>query len=335
MAHNLEQSGQEVAFSLRGKPAWHGLANRIFDEDEEITTAEMLSSAKLNGWGVSLEPALYPDGYRHLGNTFMVTRTNPFDGGKDVLAMVGARYKVFQNENLFDFGDNILDGGARWESAGSIQDGRTVFGSLVVPREHIIDPTGIADKVKTYLLVKTSHDGSASVQACITPVRVVCQNTMNMALSGAKQSFKIRHSTSVAGRIDEARRVLGLTFSHMDKFDQMATALFESKLDAVQFNSLMLKAYPKPESGSTKQVVTKWDNKVILLGDIYANSPTSAGVTGTAWGALNAFTERLDYFRVGRKANGEALIGAASGFDPSVNAEKARLLGVVREFAGV
>jgi phage/plasmid-like protein (TIGR03299 family) len=330
MAHNLEiGSNGEVAFALRGEPAWHGLANVLFDKDEHVTTAHMLESAKLNNWNVRLEDIPLPEGYRATTESQLVVRDNPFDNGQDVLAVVGGRYKVVQNEELFAFGDGILDGGATWESAGSIKDGRVVFGSLVVPREFVLDPDGANDKTVTYLLVHTSHDGSTAVQANITPVRVVCQNTLNMALSNSKQSFKIRHTSTVNGRIDEARRVLGLTFEHMDNFETLAQELFATPITDNQFTKLVQELYPAPADGASKVAETRYTDKVDLLQELYLNGVTNANIKGTAWGALNALTERLDYYRTGRKG-GESIIAAASGFDPVVNAEKARTLKAVR-----
>jgi len=292
----------------------------------------MLESAKLNNWNVRLEGLTMPEGYRNTSSSQLVIRDNPFDNVPEVLSVVGDRYKVVQNEELFAFGDGILDGGATWESAGSIKGGRVVFGSLVVPREFIIDPQGANDKTVTYLLVHTSHDGSTAVQANITPVRVVCQNTLNMAIKGSKQSFKIRHTATVGGRIDEARRVLGLTFDHMDNFEAMAQKLFETEMTDQQFDTIVKAIYEEPETGSAKVAQTRWNDKVDLLHNLWDNSPTNATIKNTAWGALNTLTERIDYFRTGRKG-GEALIGAASGFDPVVNAEKARILATVMEFA--
>jgi phage/plasmid-like protein (TIGR03299 family) len=335
MAHALEIQNGEVAFALRGAPAWHGLANHTFTEDEDVSTADMLTASKLANWDVSLEDVQYPADYRSNTDLFMVTRTNPFDAGKDVLAVVGSKYRVFQNEDLFTLGDNILDGGASWESAGSIKNGKVVFGSLVVPREFILDPQGIADTTKTYLLVSSSHDGSASVTASITPVRVVCQNTLNMALRSTKQSFKMRHTLKTGERVAEARRVLGLTFQHMDTFESLAKDLFESKLDAKGWDSIVESLYPTPDASSAKSAITKHTAKRDILDELYFRAPTQAGIKGTAWGALNALTERVDYFRTARTTNGEALKAAAAGFDPSVNAEKSRILQVVREFAGV
>lgn len=333
MAHDLEisESG-EVAFALRGEPAWHKLGT-VFDKTEHITTAQMLEMAHLDGWNVRLEDVTMPEGYVNKTKSQLVVRNNPFDKTTpEVLAVVGDRYKVVQNEELFTFGDSLLDGGADWESAGSIKDGKIVFGSLAVPREFVLDPEGANDKTVTYLLVHTSHDGSTAVSANITPVRVVCQNTLNMALAQSKQSFKIRHTSTVNGKIDEARRVLGLTFDHMDKFEVMAKQLFETAITDNQFTALVNDLYPAPEDGSAKVAGTRHTEKVDLLQHLYLNGVTNANIKGTAWGALNALTERLDYYRAGRKGD-ESIRAAASGFDPVVNAEKSRVLKAVLALA--
>ena len=335
MSHDLEMQNGEVAFALRGEPAWHGLANVLFDKDTHINTQTMLDSAKLSNWNIQLEDVLIPNDYRSDKTNYFVTRTNPFDNGKDVLAIVGSKYKVVQNEQLFDFGDNLLDGGASWESAGSIKGGRIVFGSLVIPKEITLDAQGANDKTITYLLVHTSHDGSVSVQASITPVRVVCQNTLNIALKGVKQSFKLRHTQSIDGKIQMAREALGMSFTYMDTFEQEAKALFETAVTEKQFIDIVKGIYPKPSKDATKAQLTKWDNKMVLLSDLYNNSPTNANIKGTAWGVFNALTERLDYFKQERKDNLENRLASASGFDSMSNAEKNKLFTQVKSLAGV
>jgi phage/plasmid-like protein (TIGR03299 family) len=290
----------------------------------------MLESAMLSGWDVRLSPVSFPADYRVITPAYSVIRTNPADKGTDVLAVVGDRYQVFQNEDLFAFGDNILDGGGSWESAGSIKQGRQVFGSIKIDRELILDPQGIADKTESYLLITTSHDGSSAIQAMVTPVRVVCQNTLNMALRGAQQSFKVRHTAKQADRVAEARRVLGLSFAHMDEFDTMAQELFQTEFTNKQFDELILAIYPQPDVAS-KASFTKHTDKVDFIKALYLNSPTQAGITGTAWGALNAMTEHLDYFRVGKAGQTEGLMSAASGFEAGINSQKARILSTVRD----
>lgn len=91
-------------------------------------------------------------------------------------------------------------------------------------------------------------------------------------------------------------------------------------------------AYPMPDK-DTKGAMTKWSNKVDLLDEIYTGD-TNGMIAGTAWGAYNALTERLDWFRTAR-GNGEGILMGSAGFDPVVNAEKNKLLSIVREVAGV
>jgi phage/plasmid-like protein (TIGR03299 family) len=327
MAHMLEQYGDMASFASLREPAWHGLGTIL---DSEVSTSEMLKVAHLAGWDVRLDDIDLPG--RSHKNFFAVTRKNPFDGDRDVLGVVGERYKVLQNEDLFSFADNMLDGG-RWETAGSIKNGTVVFGSLALDREVVLDESGVGDKINTYLLVHTSHDGSLAVQASVTPVRVVCQNTLNYALSGVKQSYKIRHTQTVTGKVQAAREALGLANAYVDEFEKEAQALIQKEISADTFFDIIKAAYPEPDK-DVKGSLTKWTNKVDTLWDIYqGDTVAQAGIMNTAWGAYNTLTERLDWFRNPRGGNAEGVLAAASGFDAATNAEKNRLLKVVKAVA--
>jgi len=337
MAHELETQNGVASFASFREPAWHGLGT-VFTEEK--TTAEMLAAANLSNWNVRLEDVNIPSHLSSDKNYQYVVRTNPTDNTQtDVLGVVGERYHVLQNEDLFSFGDNILDGGGRWETAGSIRGGRVVFGSLALERETVLDPNGVADKVKTYLLINTSHDGSIAIQASITPVRVVCANTLNLALgskrgkNAIKQSFKIRHTQTANGKVQIARETLGLANKYMDEFDKLAHAMIQKEITAVDFNNIILAAYPKPEKDS-KGSIKKWANKVDVINDIYTGE-FNGMIAGSAWGAFNALTERLDWHRSARGDNNESLLAAASGFDASITAEKNRLLKVVKDVLAI
>jgi phage/plasmid-like protein (TIGR03299 family) len=332
MAHDLETQNGVASFASFREPAWHNLGT-VFDTEKN--TSEMLVAANLNNWNVRLEDLEIPSSLVSDKQYQYVVRTNPTDKSQtDVLGIVGERYVPLQNEDLFSFGDNILDGGGRWETAGSIRGGRVVFGSLALERETILDPNGVADVVKTYLLINTSHDGSIAIQASITPVRVVCANTLNVALNrtrkkdGVKQSFKIRHTQTAEGKITVARQALGMANSYMDEFDKMAHAMIAKEISAKDFNDIILAAYPKPDL-DTKGAVKKWENKVDMINDIYTGEYNGM-ISGNAWGAFNALTERLDWYRSARGGNSESMFAAASGFDPAINAEKNRLLTIVQ-----
>ena len=332
MAHELETQNGVASFASLREPAWHGLGT-VFDVEKN--TSEMLAAANLNNWNVRLEDMPIPSHLTSDKQYQYVVRTNPTTNTQtDVLGVVGERYHVLQNEDLFSFGDNILDGGGRWETAGSLKGGRVVFGSLALERETVLDPNGVADVVKTYLLINTSHDGSIAIQASITPIRVVCANTLNLALNrtrkrdGVKQSFKIRHTQTASGKVQIARQTLGLANAYMNEFDVMAHAMIAKEITAKDFNNIILAAYPKPDKDN-KGSFKKWENKVDLINDIYTGQYNGM-IAGNAWGALNALTERLDWYRSSRNANNESMFAAASGFDPATNAEKNRLLDVVR-----
>ena len=332
MAHELEINGDQATFASLREPAWHGLGT-VFDE--EVTTSKMLELAHLDNWNVRLEEVAIPKGFASDRKYNYVVRTNPFDSEQsDVLGVVGERYRILQNEELFDFGDALLDGGGRWETAGSIKGGRQVFGSLALEREMVLDEKGVGDKVTSYLLVNTSHDGSVAIQASVTPVRVVCANTLNLAIGtgvgrnrSVKQSYKIRHTQTAQGKIQAAREALGLANTYLDEFDKLAHELIEREISNDKFLDIVYTAYPRPEDDK-KGAVSKWNTKIETIEEIY-NGPTNHMIAGTAWGALNAMTERLDWYRSARKGNNESVLAGASGFDPMINSEKNRLLQIV------
>ena len=335
LAHKSEVEKGEVSFALvdsRSNPAWHSFANKVFDSENDVTISEIMDGAKLSNWNVRLEdvaPA-FPN-HNFITDSFLVVRDNPMTAGEtDVLSVVGSRYKVVQNEELFAFADNLHAGNpdVKVDSAGSLKQGRIVYGSWSLPNELILDPQGVADKTKLYLIVWTSHDGSVAVQAAITPVRVRCQNTLNLAMKQAKQSFKIRHTQTADGKILAAREALGLSVAYFDQFSKQANELFNAQITDKQFSDLIRNLYPKPET-KAKNALARWENKVILIDELYHNSATNAGIKGTKWGALNALTERLDYFRSARKGNTESLNASASGFDPVITAEKNKILKAV------
>ena len=335
MAHELEineETGEATFASLR-QPAWHKLGT-VFEN--EVNTAEMLKLAKLDNWNVRLEDVAIPTGFESDKSYSFVSRTNPFNAEQtDVLGVVGERYVPLQNEDLFSFGDNLLDGGGRWETAGSIKGGRQVFGSIALRDGITLDPNGRADKIDNYLLINTSHDGSIAIQASITPVRVVCANTLNLALGNrgrggsVKQSFKIRHTATASGKVQQAREALGIAHKYLDEFETMAQAMIQREVTKAQFDKVVATLYPAPEKDS-KGSFKKHNDKIDLINAIYVGDFNNT-ISGTAWGVANALTERLDWYRSARGGNNESILAAASGFDPVTTAEKNKVFSVVKE----
>lgn len=324
MSDAVERFSFGDAFASRAVPAWHGLGT-VFDNDENVTTAQMLSLAHLDNWNLEMVPLSDLAGFDTFAKDyFAVIRDNP-GGGTGLLSVVGSRYDVFQNEQLFSFGDTLLDGGGRWETAGSIRNGTQVFGSLAFTDSIVLDPNGRADTIDKYLLVSTSHDGSLAIQASNTAVRVVCANTLGMALRGVKQSYKIKHSPKADANVAAAREALAISFAYYDTFAAEAQAMIEAEITKADFDKIVLSLYPRPEA-DVKGAIKKWETKTDLIEAIYlgqADGPdTGENVRGTKWGAFNALTERLDWYRKPRANNEAGVLLSASGFDLNTNTQK-------------
>lgn len=336
MSAAVETNGRVAAFASREVPAWH-LLGTVFDKDDTVTTDGMLDLSHLKGWDIRKVPVSIPgvDADRHVTEFHGIVRTNPFDGLNDALAVVGGRYEVFQNEETMTFAQDVIGSLGQWETMGSLNGGRKVFGSLIVPNPVILDPEGRADVVNDYLLAVSSHDGSKALQILNTPVRVVCQNTLNMALSGAKVSYTIRHTQSINGKVQAAREASGRNQAYMDTFSKEMGELIQREIDGAKFDEIVAAVYPAPDKDASKAAVTRYGNRVDLLQNIYAGAAdgpnTMVNITGTAYGALNAMTEALDWYRKPRKGSSEATLAAASGLDPATNAEKNRILSAVKE----
>jgi hypothetical protein len=131
--------------------------------------------------------------------------------------------------------------------------------------------------------------------------------------------------------VQAAREALGLAKAYLDEFDKAAAAMIEQEITTQKFFDIVNAVYPMPEQDA-KGSMTKWENKVNTITDIY-EGPTCANIYGTAWGAYNALTERLDWYRNPRGGNAESVLAAASGFDAATNAEKNRILSVVQTLA--
>ena len=332
MAHNIEMGANgEAAIAAVGAPMWHKLGTVFADR---VTTTEMMSAAYLSDWNVRVEPWDLPNGYRSDKEYSRIIRTNPFDGGIDVLGQGLPTYIPMQNEDLALTGDAITAGGADPESAGSLKSGRITFLSWKLPEDMFIDPAGSNDRIQTYLMLSTSHDGSQATRASVVTCRPVWWNTYTLALAGAKTSISIRHTKNSPIAIEDARKSLGMAFTYMDKFQQEVEALIHTEMTQVQVVKAFETVYAMPDKEAGKAAMTKWEAKQDALMDIYT-SPTCVNIAGTAWGVYSALTEQLDYGTKSRKGNGETALIAGSGFDANRNAKRNGLLDVVKQVAMV
>lgn len=328
----IASNGSADLFASHREPAWHGLGT-VF-ENPVTDYREMLTLSGLGDWDIHTREiaALAADGtvddidWSVSANAIVATI-----GGSDrVLGLTGDRYEIIQNEDAFSFLQSLHDG-AYWETAGAISGGRVVFGSLAFDRDFVLDPSGVADVIKSFLLVRTSHDGSTGLGGGVTPVRVVCKNTLNAALSGGiKQSFKIRHTANAEDRM-RAEAVAWRTANvYMDAFESEAQALMAKKVSDDQFFGLVETLCPKPDEdvrGSAK----KWESRVDLFAQAWKGTP-NAGIRGTGWGAWNALTEANQWGRKTQNTNSgaENFAAAGAGFDALTNKFRSDTMAMVR-----
>ena len=300
MAHELEQfSDGSTAFVAVRENAWHKLGTVL--DNPTATTAEFMEIANLANWNVRLEPltAVVEGVEVEIPERNAVVRTNPVSGQVDGISVVGTRYQVVQNEQLFNFGEAILEesDSATWETAGSIKNGRVVFGSMKLGEDMLINGQ---DAVGKYLLLSSSHDGSTGVIAAVTPVRTVCSNTLRYALDNHESYFKARHTASIDGRIQDAKRALGITYKWFDEFEATATALSDRTVNDAKFEEIINSVFGVPSEDDSLSSHTRYENRTNTLFDIWngegADGDSMQGIGGTAWGALNAITEYADWY---------------------------------------
>ena len=193
----------ETMFYVRETP-WHGLGTRVM---EAPGSEDALELAGLN-WKVRQEP-IYTD------NNLLIPgyKANVRDLDDKVLGVVTDRYKVVQNDEAFAFTDGLLGEGVRYETAGALLDGRKVWILARMPREFIIN----GEQISPYLVFSNTHDGSGAIKVAVTPIRVVCNNTLNLALSKAKRSWSMVHTGDVQGKMEEAKQTLFMAEKYMSR----------------------------------------------------------------------------------------------------------------------
>jgi phage/plasmid-like protein (TIGR03299 family) len=267
---------------------WHGIGAVV---DEAMTSDEALKFAKLD-WKVIPTP-IYTEG-AVLASQLPGGQAVPIDGfmanvredTNEVLGVVSDKYRIAQNADAFKFADDLMGisaaDGARYETAGSLWNGRRVFMLINLPNEMIL-----GDSYDKYLCLSNSHDGSGALKVFTTGVRVVCNNTLNMALQGAGRGVSIRHMSSMDQRKSEAVRTLGVASRYFDELRKFAEFLSCKKVDV---DALLNKLYPEDSNWSHRQKKSNNDLKGVVL-DIYNNKPDLADFRGTAWGFVQAIAD--------------------------------------------
>ncbi len=229
----------ETMFYTREKP-WHGLGTRV---ETAPTSKEALIMAGLN-WKVIQQPIMTTEGMVIEGY-----KANVRDIDQKVLGVVSNRYKVVQNEEAFAFTDALLGEGVTYETAGSLADGKRTWMLAILPHRYII----AGDEITPYLVFMNSHDGSGAIKAAMTPIRVVCQNTLNLALSTAKRSWSTNHIGDISGKLEDARNTLQLANNYMVELGRGIDELQRIKLTDKQVLDYIEQFFPVSEDMSIQQ----------------------------------------------------------------------------------
>ena len=192
----------ESMFYTRVAP-WHGLGVRV---EEALSSDEALEKSGLD-WTVTQRPIM-----TDLYDPIPGYKANIRETDNRVLGVVSNKYKVVQNHEAFAFVDALLGEGVRFETAGSLNGGRKVWMLAKLPEQY----TMMEEQIEPYLVFSNSHDGTSSIRIACTPIRVVCQNTLNLALNNAKRVWSTIHVGDLSHKMDEAHNTLSLARRYMD-----------------------------------------------------------------------------------------------------------------------
>ena len=206
----------ETMFYTRTAP-WHGLGVKV---DHALSSEEALVAAGLD-WEV-VQKELFTGDYRPVPGYFANVR----DTDNKVLGVVTSRYKIVQNREAFAFTDELLGKGVKYETAGSLREGKKTWILAKLPKTYRM----AEDKIMPYLVFSNTHDGSAAIKVAMTPIRVVCSNTLNLALSRADRIWSCNHTGDMEMKLEDARRTLFMAEDYMNELSKEADKLTARKV---------------------------------------------------------------------------------------------------------
>ena len=311
MSHEITELAPGVhTFASAREDAWHKLGVTL---DTTFDAETALREAHLADWNVRKIPLTATDddgGKLEVPNRWATVFTNPVSKETQYLGVVGSTYTPIQNEANADLLNAIVDeSGAHFETAGSLRDGRETFIAMKIPQNILV---GGEDLINNYLVAVNSHDGSSSFRFMVTPVRVVCANTLTYASRQAKSSFTVRHVSGASGKIQEAREALGLTWKYIDNFEVFAQQMLETKVSGDRFFSVMNELFYPANGDESARQWNAYLSNMDAVEDLWKNSPTIPGdMRATAWGAWQALTEYVDHFMPVRDTQGNEEISRA------------------------
>lgn len=279
MSHNLE-SMFYVSNEQNGRfVPWHGLGTAV---DDCLCSVDAITKAGLD-WEVLSQPV-----HTESGLVIPNYKANVRSSDNKVLGIVTDRYKIVQNKEAFNFTDTLIGGDVKYETAGSLNEGRRIWLLAKMPTTKILD-----DEVEPYLCFTSTHDGTGSIKACMTPVRVVCNNTLNLALDGAKRTWSMRHMGNIEDKIAEARYSLGLAHDYMGKLGEEAERLVNIKVTEEQINKFLDELFPVKTEDSDRKKKNAQEMKDSYMACWFA--PDLIKFLNTGWGAVNAMADMVGH----------------------------------------
>lgn len=308
MAHEIEtySDGTGSMYSARVTP-WHHLgvvtpeavtpreALRLARADYEVfKTATRYAVPTLEGVsedGTLIEGTEWVD---DPGN-YSTYRIHPETGRPVRLGKgLGEDFTVVQNTETVGFMEALLDvSDARIETCGVLYDGSQMFATMKMPEGIMV---GGIDPVDMYMVVSNGHDGRRALTVDITPIRVVCKNTLTYGHARAVTSVKIRHTRNAVHNLEQARRTLEITFQAEDAFQAQANALVEQAYTTGEFEALIKQVWPVKENTTNTRTLNGVEARTTHLMRLWNSDDTQENIRGTKWAALNAVAEYADWF---------------------------------------
>lgn len=296
MGHELDITDGQVSYADSRTDAWHQLGQQV---GHTMTLDEALDAAHMRNWNVRKVPLMAEvEGHSlAVDDRFAVVRTNPINKNPEALGVVGRYWTPFQNEETCSLIQGIVDdSGANIETVGALRGGRQTFITMKMP-EHITftsPVTGKVDETEVYLSVLNHHDGNGALRAMVTPVRIVCANTWQIAEHASRSTVSLRHTGTPSARLASVRDALGLTFTYMEEFEREVAQLMTREMSNVEVFDV-IKGLWDVDGADTERQRNRRSDVAYEVFDNYENSSTVDPVRGTAYGAYNAITEYIDH----------------------------------------
>jgi phage/plasmid-like protein (TIGR03299 family) len=293
MSHNLNIVNGRASMMYVETAPWHGLGQKL---SHPATAEEAVQAAGLDYTVVKrpLQAIINKRENKLVPGHFATIRTDT----KDILGVVGSRYSPIQNREAFTFFDSLVGGDeAIYETAGALNRGEKVW--ILARLPGYIKLNG-KDVIQKYLLLYNSHDGSSLIRAKLTPIRVVCNNTLSMALAGTDQEVRIKHTPNALEKLEEAHKLLGLSNSVYDLLETIFRRMALKKVtdqQLIEYVEALIPDNPESESNARTENI----RETILR--LHESVDGAKAIRGTAFGALNAVSEYTDHMTATKDAD--------------------------------